>query len=64
MKCDPPRQVFVVQHGKNTKTGEHIMYESIDVGRSPQASNRKVTIAIASTAFIALSAVLAVFLTG
>lgn len=40
------------------------MYESIDVGRRPQASNRKFMVAIAGTSLVALSAVLAVFLTG
>ena len=39
------------------------MNESIDVGRSPKASNRKVTIALASTAFLALTAVLSMVLT-
>lgn len=39
------------------------MYESIDVGRSPKASNRKITLAFAGTALLALGAVLAVVLT-
>jgi hypothetical protein len=51
-------------YGKNTKNPEHIMYESIDVGRSPKASNRKVTFALAGTAFVTLSAVLVAFLSG
>lgn len=39
------------------------MYESIDVGRRPQSSNRTVTFAIAGTGLAALGALLAVLLT-
>ena len=39
------------------------MYESIDIGRSPKTTNRKFTIALAGTAFAALSAVLVLVLT-
>jgi hypothetical protein len=40
------------------------MYESIDVGRRPQTANRTVFFAVAGTSLVALSAVLAIFLTG
>lgn len=40
------------------------MYESIDIGRRPQASNRKIAFTVAGIGVVALSALLTVFLTG
>ena len=41
----------------------NIMYESIDVGRRPEASNRKIALTLAGISVAALGAVLTVFLT-